>query len=102
MTRRPARTHPDWCSRGHRCGLGEHRADPIVIDTPADGRIVLTRVEASNGHNHAEVTLRVQLSDHEAIATQQLFVLTTRLDALLRAVAVAPLTTRREHNGTSS
>jgi hypothetical protein len=102
MTRRPAGAHPDWCAQGHRCGLGEHRADPLTIHTPDHGRIVLTRVRASDGRDHVEVRLRVPLSDHEAIAAQQLLTLTTRFDALLRSLATAPLTTRREHNGTSS
>jgi hypothetical protein len=102
MTRRPVGTHPDWCAQGHRCGLGEHRADPLVIHTPDHDRIVLTRVRASDGRDHAEVRLRVQLSGHKAIARQQLLTLATRLDALLRSIAAAPLTTRRNHNGTSS
>lgn len=23
--------HPSWCARGHRCGLGEHRSQPVTI-----------------------------------------------------------------------
>jgi hypothetical protein len=100
MTRRTG-GHPDWCAQGHRCGLGEHRADPLVIHTPNHGRIVLTRVRANDGRDHVEVRLRVQLSEHETIARQQLLTLTAGLDALLRSLVTAPLTTWREHNGTS-
>ena len=98
MTRHPAGGHPDWCAQGHRCGLGEHRAAPVVIHTPGRGRLVLTRVSASDGREHAEVTVRLYLSGHEAIATQQLLILTRQLQGLLAAVP----TTRRNHNGTTS
>jgi hypothetical protein len=97
MTRRTS-GHPDWCAQGHRCGLGEHRAEPIAIHTPGRGRLVLTRVAANDGQQHAEVTVRLYLSDHEAIATQQLLILTKQLLSLLAAVP----TTRRNHNGASS
>ncbi|WP_433208078.1 hypothetical protein ACQP00_42610 [Dactylosporangium sp. CS-047395] len=64
--------HPDWCAQGHRCGLGEHRAEPIVINVPALGRVVLTRVLGTNGRQHAEVRLRLALADAEPAARRQL------------------------------
>lgn len=36
--------HTGWCAGGHRCGLGEHRSDPLVVDLGARGRIVAVRV----------------------------------------------------------
>lgn len=54
--------HPDWCAKGHRCGLGEHRAQPVILDVPGLGRVVLTRVQAVNGRQHAEITTRVTLA----------------------------------------
>ncbi|HWB38350.1 MAG TPA: hypothetical protein VHA75_20220 [Rugosimonospora sp.] len=36
--------HPNWCARGHRCGLGEHRSEPATIHG-----LVATRVSAGTG-----------------------------------------------------
>ncbi len=91
MTRRPARRtasldplrHPDWCGRDHRCNLGEHRADPIVLEAAGLGRIVLTRVQGTDGRHHAEVRARVALADTEPYARVQLFTLVRDLRTLL-------------------
>ena len=53
--------HPQWCARGHHCGLGEHRSAPITVDGPR-GVVVLTRVLAADGREHAEIRLRVALA----------------------------------------
>jgi hypothetical protein len=65
-------THPSWCAQGHRCGLGEHRADPLTIAIPGHGRATLTRVHGADGREHAEVRLTVALAADEPTARVQL------------------------------
>ena len=77
------RRHPDWCAGGHRCNLGEHRADPLAVDVPGLGRALLTRVRAADGRDHAEVTLTVALAAAEPYARRQLLDLTTDLTRVL-------------------
>jgi hypothetical protein len=64
--------HPDWCGRGHRCGLGEHRSLPVVADLKNIGRIVLTRVLGRDGRERVEITGSAYLSDSEDVARKQL------------------------------
>ncbi|WP_320069774.1 hypothetical protein [Micromonospora sp. RTGN7] len=71
MTRRPA-GHTEWCGRDHRCNLGEHRSDPIMVDLPGHGRAVLVRVRTAAGRDHAEIRLRVALAPAEPAARRQL------------------------------
>ncbi|MEV0561956.1 hypothetical protein [Dactylosporangium sp. NPDC050588] len=77
------RRHPDWCAGGHRCNLGEHRADPLTIDVPGLGRALLTRVRAADGREHAEVTLTVALAAVEPVARWQLLGLARDLAAVM-------------------
>jgi hypothetical protein len=90
MTRLTRRTalrpgkHPDWCAGGHRCNLGEHRADPLAVTIPGLGRALLTRVRATDGREHAEVTLTVALAAAEPHARRQLLDLTTDLTRVLQ------------------
>lgn len=84
--------HPEWCTGGHRCQLGEHRAAPLPVSLPGVGRAVLTRVESSDGRQHAEITITVALSAAEPAARRQLAGLikdlhTTITRAYRRAVA---------------
>ncbi len=73
MGRAPvSRPHPEWCARGHACGLGEHRSDPHVIDVPGAGRIVVVRIMAADGSEHAEVRGSVRLPASEAYARRRL------------------------------
>lgn len=81
MTRR----HPEWCARGHRCGLGEHRSDPHAVDVPGVGRMVVVRVLATDGTEHAEVRGSVRLPEHEGWARRRLLRLLTDLGAALMA-----------------
>jgi hypothetical protein len=81
VTRR--REHPDWCTGGHRCGLGEHRGDPITVSVLGVGGAVLTRVRAADGTEHAEVWLRVELPGDERGARRQLYALLAGLRVLL-------------------
>ena len=77
--------HPDWCARGHVCGLGEHRAQPVTLDAGPRGRMVLTRVLAADGRQHVEIRTRITLTNAgEAKARAQLARILTQLDALLR------------------
>ena len=73
MTRRhSAAGHTGWCARDHRCNLGEHRSDSILVDLPGHGRAVLTRVRTSTGREHAEIRLRIALAPVEPAARRQL------------------------------
>ena len=76
-------THPAWCARGHRCGLGEHRADPVVLAFSGLGRITITRVQASTGRSHAEIRATVALTTTETVARKQLLAILAELPALL-------------------
>jgi hypothetical protein len=78
--------HNSWCARGHHCGLGEHRADPIAIDVPRLGRGVLTRVADADGRQYAEIMLRVALPVYEQQARVRLASLLTRLPMLIGGV----------------
>jgi hypothetical protein len=82
--------HPQWCARGHQCGLGEHRAQPITLNAPDVGRVILTRVRAANGREHAEVRLTVALATTESQARRQLAALINDLDTVLsRAIHIS-------------
>ena len=76
--------HPDWCAKGHACGLGEHRAQPVTLDAGSRGVIVLTRVLAATGRQHVEIRTRITLAPGEAHARAHLARILTALDALLR------------------
>lgn len=77
--------HPTWCARGHACGLGEHRAQPVTLDAGPRGVIVLTRVLAANGRQHVEIRTRITLAPGGEVHTRaHLARILTALDALLR------------------
>jgi hypothetical protein len=80
--------HPAWCGRGHRCGLGQHRSHPHVVDVAGVGRAVLTRVLDARGREHAEVLVRLELADVEGRARWQ-------LTELLRGIGAAMGRARR-------
>lgn len=71
MNPRSAR-HTDWCARDHRCNLGEHRSDEIVVDLPARARAVLVRARTATGRDHADIRIRVALAPTEPAARRQL------------------------------
>lgn len=60
-------SHPDWCAADHRCGLGEHRSTPVLLDGPT-ARAVLVRVLDSLGRQHVSVTVCAQISDNRIAA----------------------------------
>lgn len=64
--------HPVWCAEGHRCGLGEHRSEPHLVDVGGAGRAVVTRVLGADGRQWAEVRVRLALSGAEPRARWQL------------------------------
>jgi hypothetical protein len=78
--------HPDWCARGHHCGLGEHRSTPITLDAPGRGLVVLTRVRAQTGREYVEIRLRVGLPGNTIHARTHLAQLVIGLDAFLAGV----------------
>ncbi|MER7001701.1 hypothetical protein ABT297_01415 [Dactylosporangium sp. NPDC000555] len=86
---RAARRHPDWCAMGHRCNLGEHRAEPLVIALPGYGRATLTRVRGTDGREHAEVRLTVGLAEDESCARVQLLGVARDIEAMLGHAARA-------------
>jgi hypothetical protein len=75
--------HPDWCARGHRCGLGEHRSDPIGVQIPGSGHARLTRVQGADGREHAEIRMQVALPASEPHARYRLAALLTHLETLI-------------------
>jgi len=79
--------HTEWCAGSHRCGLGEHRSQPISVDVPDAGVGVLTRVCDANGRQYAEIRLRVVLPADEGRARRYLMALLTRLPALVQGRA---------------
>lgn len=87
--RRKATPHTDWCARDHRCNLGEHRSEEMVVDLPGRGRGVLNRVRIEDGTEHAEIRIRVALADTEHAARRQLTTMLTDLRALVTRAALA-------------
>ncbi|MDG4818261.1 hypothetical protein O7628_22520 [Micromonospora sp. WMMD956] len=83
------RGHTGWCGRDHRCNLGEHRSEEIVIDLPGHGRAVLVRVRTAAGREHAEVRVRVALAPAEIAARRQLLGLLGDLADTVTRAAVA-------------
>ncbi|MCX5121245.1 hypothetical protein OG992_29110 [Micromonospora sp. NBC_00362] len=76
--------HPDWCARGHLCGMGEHRAQPVTLRVPGRGVVVLTRVLAADGSQHAEIRTRISLAAGDTNARAHLMRIVTEFDAALR------------------
>ncbi|WP_430501270.1 hypothetical protein ACQRWP_06700 [Micromonospora trifolii] len=76
--------HPDWCARGHACGLGEHRAQPVTLRVPGHGVVVLTRVLAADGSQHAEIRTRISLAAGDTNARSHLMRIVSEFDAALR------------------
>jgi hypothetical protein len=76
--------HQPWCAGGHRCGLGEHRAEPVTVDLPGVGRLVLTRVLGADGRQYAEVRATAALPAEDGWARVRLMELLRRLPEALR------------------
>ncbi|MGC5378538.1 hypothetical protein ACPXB1_08705 [Micromonospora sp. DT68] len=91
MNRRTRDGHTEWCGKDHRCNLGEHRSDDIVVDVAGRSRAVLVRVRTAAGREHAEVRVRVALAPTEVAARRQLVGL---LGDLRHAVTRAAITAR--------
>ncbi|MFV2099816.1 hypothetical protein [Micromonospora sp. LOL_024] len=87
MSRRNA-GHTGWCAGGHRCNLGEHRSDEIVVDA-GHARAVLVRVRTAAGRDHAEVRVRVALAPAELVARRQLVGLLGDLRHAVTRAAIA-------------
>ncbi|HEX6500169.1 MAG TPA: hypothetical protein VF054_14220 [Micromonosporaceae bacterium] len=92
MTRRAG--HPDWCAQGHRCGLGEHRAEPLTVAVPGAGSVVLTRVQDATGRGHAEVWMRIDLPTDDHDARLRLAALLTHLHTLIGPARAAHIARR--------
>ncbi|MGC5659825.1 hypothetical protein ACN261_05355 [Micromonospora sp. WMMD723] len=92
MNHRASRAgHTAWCGRDHRCNLGEHRSEEIVVDIAGRARAVLVRVRTTTGREHAEVRVRVALAPGEVAARRQLVGL---LDDLRHTVTRAAIAAR--------
>ena len=76
--------HNAWCARDHRCGLREHRAEPIVFHIPRFGSATLTRIAGPTGREYAEIRLQVPLPANEPSARMRLTFLLSAIPALLR------------------
>jgi hypothetical protein len=90
LVRRPPADdgHPDWCERGHVCGLGEHRAEPVRLAAPGCGSVVLTRVSSGpTGREHAEVRISITLPGSEPAARAHLARTVRALSHLLEQLA---------------
>lgn len=85
--RRTGSEHTDWCARDHRCNLGEHRSDEMIVDVPGVGRMLITRV-AAGGREYAELRGRIRLHSTETGARWQI---TTMLSGLRRLIAAVQL-----------
>ncbi|WP_431926929.1 hypothetical protein [Micromonospora wenchangensis] len=81
--------HTAWCGRDHRCNLGEHRSDEIVVDIAGRARAVLVRVRTTTGREHAEVRVRVALAPGEVAARRQLVGLLGDLRHTVTRAAIA-------------
>jgi hypothetical protein len=81
--------HTHWCARGHRCGLNEHRAEPIAVTVPGVGYGQLTRVADARGREYAEIRVTVALPDDEACARHRLSGLLNRLPRLIGGTRAA-------------
>lgn len=86
--RRTGTGHTGWCVGGHRCNLGEHRAEDVVIDLPGQGRAVLTRVRVA-GRDHAEIRIRLALDDVDPAARRQMATILGDLRTLITRAALA-------------
>ncbi|MGC5308764.1 hypothetical protein [Micromonospora zamorensis] len=90
MNRRAGRDgHTEWCGKDHRCGLGEHRSEEIVVDVAGRSRAVLVRVRTAAGREHAEVRVRVALAPGEVAARRQLVGLLGDLRKTVTRAAIA-------------
>jgi len=80
--------HPQWCARGHGCGLGEHRAAPVRVDGGRRGVVVLTRVLGADGRQFVEIRTRIALTAASEVASRRhLARILTALEGLLRDLA---------------
>jgi hypothetical protein len=75
--------HPTWCAGGHRCNLGEHRAQPATYNAPGAGGAVLTRVRGVDGTDYVEIRMRIVLPRNEADARSRLVSVLTHLRTLI-------------------
>jgi dihydroorotase-like cyclic amidohydrolase len=76
--------HTDWCASNHSCHLGEHRAEPITRTLPGMGTFTLTRVQAVNGREHAEIRISIPLAAGTTAARAHLAHLLRLLHAFTR------------------
>jgi hypothetical protein len=77
--------HPEWCARDHRCGLGEHRSEPVAWRTEY-GTLVATRVRDAGGREWLETRTVVRLARDERRARTQAQHLAVGVDLTVRAV----------------
>jgi hypothetical protein len=61
----------------------------MIVDLPGQARAVLTRIRTGDGHDQAEIRVRVALADADPAARRQLAVLLADLDDLITRVSLA-------------
>lgn len=83
--------HPDWCSGGHRCALGEHRSDVEVR-----GLVAGTRIQRASGRGYLELRAMLPLPDSETAAADRARLAMWAVDLILRAVLAGRLGPLRE------
>lgn len=76
-------THTAWCAGGHRCCLGEHRADPHTLTASGAGSATITRIRNASGVEYAEIRLRINLPGNERDARTRLASVLTHLRTLI-------------------
>ncbi|MCU7724575.1 hypothetical protein ODJ79_12680 [Actinoplanes sp. KI2] len=89
-TGRAETPHTDWCARGHRCGLIEHRSTDTIVKLPGHGEFIVTRVLGRDGFEYAEIRGLVRLHTTDAGARWQLRQLLAGLPRLLNHLAIRP------------
>jgi len=78
--------HTDWCAGGHLCGLGEHRAHPLVVEV-GDVHLAITRVRTRAGRQYVEVVGSTELHQVEGYARRQFALFVDRLVRALGGVS---------------
>jgi hypothetical protein len=78
-------THTDWCGRGHRCNLGEHRSHPQSWRTPYGG-LTATLIQRDTGRAWLELHVQIAIPASELVARHVAADIATGVDTTIRRV----------------